>query len=173
MPANREQLQIVDAINRQQGVVVQGPPGTGKSHTIANLICHLLATGKRVLITAESGRALQVIKDKLPKEIQPLCVSLLGQDSNSFSELNAAVQGITTRQASFSPSDYTRRVDEIETQLDAARRNLAKADSEIRSLRESETVSNDIADGKYLGSASAIAERVAAERQSLAGYDCL
>ena len=76
LPANREQRRIVEAIDQQRGVLVQGPPGTGKSHTIANLMCHLLATGKRVLITAETGRALQVLKNKLPKEIQPLCVTL-------------------------------------------------------------------------------------------------
>jgi putative protein kinase ArgK-like GTPase of G3E family len=41
---------------------VQGPPGTGKSHTIANLICHLLATGNKVLVTAQTKRALEVLK---------------------------------------------------------------------------------------------------------------
>jgi hypothetical protein len=41
--------------------LVQGPPGTGKSHT-----------GKRVLVTAETGRALQVLKEKLPEEIRTL-----------------------------------------------------------------------------------------------------
>lgn len=51
LPANRDQRRIVDAINQRRGVLVQGPPGTGKRHTIANLMCHLLATGKRVLIT--------------------------------------------------------------------------------------------------------------------------
>jgi hypothetical protein len=84
LPANREQRRIVEALNRRRGVLVQGPPGTGKSHTIANLICHLLATGKRVLITAETARALRVLKDKLPKEIHPLCVSLLGQSGDAF-----------------------------------------------------------------------------------------
>jgi AAA domain len=44
LAANREQRRIVEAINRQRGVLVQGPPGTGKSHTIANLVCHLLAS---------------------------------------------------------------------------------------------------------------------------------
>ena len=88
LAANREQRRIVETINRRRGVLVQGPPGTGKSHTIANLVCHLLATGKRVLITAETGRALRVLKDKLPEAIQPLCVSLLGQGGDSFAELN-------------------------------------------------------------------------------------
>jgi hypothetical protein len=53
------------------------------------------------LITAETGRALQVLKNKLPQEIQPLCVSLLGQGGDAMAELNTAVQGITTKQSSY------------------------------------------------------------------------
>src|SRR5262249_3198397 len=71
LPANREQRRIVDVISRHRGVLVQGPPGTGKSHTIANLVCHLLANGKRILITAETGRALKVLKAKLPEAMRP------------------------------------------------------------------------------------------------------
>ncbi len=163
LPANREQRQIVDAIDSQRGVLVQGPPGTGKSHTIANLICHLLATGKRVLITAETGRALQVLKDKLPIEVQPLCISLLGQSGDSLAELNKSVQGITTRQAAYTPGAYDSRIIEIDRELDQERRQLAETDSEIRGLREEETHPHQVADGVYHGSASTIAERVAKE----------
>ena len=59
MPINDEQEEIARKISKEFGVVVQGPPGTGKSHTIANLICHLLAHGKRVLVTSEKGKALK------------------------------------------------------------------------------------------------------------------
>lgn len=170
LPANKEQRRIVEAIDQQRGVLVQGPPGTGKSHTIANLICHLLATGKRVLVTAETGRALQVLKGKLPEEIQPLCVSLLGQGGDAFAELNTAVQGITTRQAAYTPGAYEPRIAEIDDELDTNHRKLAQVDSEIRSLREEETCPHQIADGSYHGTASAIAERVARERPA---YDWL
>lgn len=74
--ANEEQRRIILTLNSQRGVLVQGPPGTGKSHTIANLICHLLATGKRVLVTAKTPHALQVLHDKLPDDIKPLCINL-------------------------------------------------------------------------------------------------
>ncbi|MCI0527713.1 MAG: hypothetical protein L0Y56_09755, partial [Nitrospira sp.] len=60
LPSNDEQRRIIEAVNTRQGVLVQGPPGTGKSHTIVNLICHLLATGRRVLITSQTPRALKV-----------------------------------------------------------------------------------------------------------------
>ena len=163
LPANREQRRIVEALDRNQGVLVQGPPGTGKSHTIANLICHLLATGKRVLITAETGRALQVLKEKLPSQIRPLCVSLLGQGGDAFAELNAAVQEITNRFSTYSLASHEERISAGEEDLGEARRALAKIDAEMRSLREDETISHSLCGGVYKGTASQIAERVAKE----------
>lgn len=164
LPANREQRRIVDALKRDQGVLVQGPPGTGKSHTIANLMCHLLATGKRVLVTAETARALQVLKDKLPEELRPLCVSLLGQGGDAFVELNTAVQGITNRHAIYSPGKYAPRIAEIDREIDQARRRLSALESEIRSLRQNETSAHVLLDGAYHGTASKIAARVAEQR---------
>ena len=64
-----EILSIV-LIRTKNGVLVQGPPGTGKSQTIANLICHLLALGKKVLVTSHAARALTVLKNKIPEEIR-------------------------------------------------------------------------------------------------------
>jgi very-short-patch-repair endonuclease len=162
LPANREQRRIVEAIEHRRGVLVQGPPGTGKSHTIANLICHLLASGKRILITAETSRALQVLKAKIPAEIQPLCVSLMGQGGDAFTELNKAVQGITTHQSSFSSVNNETRIAEIDQELDSARRRQSEIDRELRGLREGEAYTHTI--GGYSGTASAIAKRVAQER---------
>ncbi|MFR4148185.1 MAG: AAA domain-containing protein [Sutterella wadsworthensis] len=77
-PANPEQLAIAHEVEHNNVVLVQGPPGTGKTHTIANLLGHFLSQGKRVLVTSHTTKALSVIKDLLPKEIQPLCVTMLG-----------------------------------------------------------------------------------------------
>ena len=41
---NSDQIEIVNGLEKADGLVVQGPPGTGKTHTIANLICHAMAT---------------------------------------------------------------------------------------------------------------------------------
>ena len=92
--ANYEQKEIAKRISENYGVVVQGAPGTGKSHTIANLISHLLAHGKRVLVTSQTDRALKVLTDKIPEKIKPLCLSVLGNDNNSLLELNESVKKI-------------------------------------------------------------------------------
>ncbi len=57
--------------------VLEGPPGTGKSQTISNLICHALATGKRVLFVSEKMAALNVVHKRLAKVgLAPFCLEL-------------------------------------------------------------------------------------------------
>jgi very-short-patch-repair endonuclease len=73
-PFNDDQLEIIRRLSKADGLVVQGPPGTGKTHTIANLICHAMATGERVLVVSRGEAALAVLKEQLPTEVQPLAV---------------------------------------------------------------------------------------------------
>jgi very-short-patch-repair endonuclease len=92
--ANAEQLQIIRKLSHAGTVLVQGPPGTGKTHTIANIIGHLLAQGKTILVTSHTPKALRVLRDQVPKDLQALCVSALGSDRDARSQLEAAVSGI-------------------------------------------------------------------------------
>ncbi|ARK30101.1 AAA domain-containing protein [Halalkalibacter krulwichiae] len=111
--ANEEQEKIISRLSSRNGVIVQGPPGTGKSHTIANLTSHLLATGKRVLITSETDRALKVLKAKLPKELQGLCVSLLGADSQSFKDLEHVIHMISNERDDWDPDVTQKEIENI------------------------------------------------------------
>ena len=97
LPANLEQLQLARSIERKDIVLVQGPPGTGKTHTIANLLGHLLSQGKRVLVTSHTSKALKVLRDKVPANIQSLCVSVLDDASKSKGELEQSVRAIAER----------------------------------------------------------------------------
>ena len=78
LAANEEQKEIARRLATNYGLTVQGPPGTGKTHTIANLVSHLLAHGKKILITSQKENPLKVLKDKIPEEIRDLCVPVLG-----------------------------------------------------------------------------------------------
>ncbi|XOB41724.1 MAG: AAA domain-containing protein [Candidatus Nealsonbacteria bacterium] len=60
------QLRVLSNINNNASIV-QGPPGTGKSQTIANLLCHLAAKGKKILFVSQKEQALKVVKDMLKK----------------------------------------------------------------------------------------------------------
>lgn len=93
LPFNEEQSKISDLLENPSVdvVCVSGPPGTGKSHSIANIISHLMATGKRVLVTARTPEAIGAVREKLPKSLQPLVIASTGTDRDSAKQLQEAV----------------------------------------------------------------------------------
>jgi very-short-patch-repair endonuclease len=170
LPTNEAQKQIVERLGSRQGVLVQGPPGTGKSHTIVNLACHLLATGKRTLITSHTARALKVLKDYMnthASQVAPLCVSLLGGDSQAVHELQESVQGILNRLHSWDSNRNRYEIQALERDLGETRRELAQAMAELRQMRSGETDLINLEFGSYEGTPQAIAERIAVEKPSL------
>lgn len=102
LPSNQEQFQLAQQLDQHDIVLVQGPPGTGKTHTIANLIGHLLANKQRILITSHSAKALRVLRDKVPVAIRSLCVSVLNDDKKSKQELAEAVAALNDKMANAS-----------------------------------------------------------------------
>lgn len=91
---NDEQKRIAEQLEYNYGAVVKGPPGTGKSHTIANLIARCLAQGKTVLVTSQTSKALDVLREKLPKEIRSLAVSQLEQSARHDQILQESITEI-------------------------------------------------------------------------------
>ena len=77
LPADSSQIAAVVASGEGKDFVIIGPPGTGKSQTIANMIAHNLALGRKVLFVSEKQAALNVVYKRL-KEIGlgPFCLEL-------------------------------------------------------------------------------------------------
>src|SRR5207302_2086171 len=125
-----------------------------KVHTIANLVCHLLATGQRVLITSHTSRALKALLDRFKtdvslKEIADLCVILLSDDINAMQALEDSVQGISDRYNNWDPERNQRKIDELERKLDEARRAEASTLTELRAIREAEVCCHPPQLGNY------------------------
>lgn len=59
------QLSVLENLENNQLVSVCGPPGTGKSQTIVNLVAHLIANGKTVLVASRMDKAVDVVSDRL------------------------------------------------------------------------------------------------------------
>ena len=109
--ANTEQVNIAKQIEKNNAVVVQGPPGTGKTHTIANLLGHFLAQGKNVLVTSQTKKALRVLKEKILKSIQGLCISILDDDN---SDMRKSVETISEKLGNFTSEKLKKEVEELE-----------------------------------------------------------
>ncbi|GCD77374.1 disulfide isomerase [Thermaurantimonas aggregans] len=157
---NDEQIEIIEKARRNNKVLVQGPPGTGKSHTIANLICHLLANGKKVLVTAYTKRALEVLKNQLPKDFQNLTVNLLSGDSSSIQDLEASVNAIIDQLSKITNLDnYKKEIEEKQKELSRIKEQKAKTKNEWLKVKEKTTRRQNI-NRIYEGTLLEIAVRI-------------
>lgn len=130
-PFNDEQLEIVRRLESQDGVVVQGPPGTGKTHTIANIVCHYLAHGRRVLVTSKGEPALAVLREQLPESIRDLAISLLTHEKEGKDQLERSVREIGDRTGSFRNDEEAKKITTLEKQIDACHRQIVTIDREL------------------------------------------
>ncbi len=62
---NSSQEGVIEAIHKNNAVVVEGPPGTGKSQTITSLVTNYVLANKNVLIVSEKKAALDVVYSRL------------------------------------------------------------------------------------------------------------
>jgi very-short-patch-repair endonuclease len=145
LAANDEQEQIVRKLATHSGVTVQGPPGTGKSHTIANLVSHLVAHGKRVLVTAHKDQALTVLRDKIPADLRDLSLAVLGSSSAHLTELQRSVQAITSAADGVDEERETRAVAALRTRLDEVQGEVLLLRKRLRHGLEREQEALEIA----------------------------
>ena len=133
---NNEQMEIIKNIYSHKAVVVQGPPGTGKTHTIANLLGHFLAEGKNVLITSQTRKALEVLKEKIPNEIQDLCISMLDDDS---SDLGNSVESISEKIAYLNVENLKNEYEEIERNRNELKEDIKNTKRKIFNIKSQES----------------------------------
>ncbi|WP_232079600.1 AAA domain-containing protein [Mycolicibacterium parafortuitum] len=155
LPVNDRQRQIIERVDSRAQTVVQGPPGTGKTHTAAALVSHLLAQGKRILITAHTDRALREVRAKLPNEIQSLAVAVVGQSRSDMADLRTAVDNISRRADDFDPAESQRSIARHLSTIDDLRRQRAKIRNRLLVTREQEVQTRT--DGPAVGTLAAIA----------------
>ena len=135
-PYNNEQVQIIQHLFKSNGVVVQGPPGTGKTHTIANIICHFLATGQRVLVTAMKETPLAVLHDQLPEKIKPLALAHLRTEEEGDKKFREAIEQITNEVLSINTQEQEKEIQRLEEKIDRLHANLATIEGRISDIYE-------------------------------------
>jgi len=134
-PANQEQIEIARRLDAYGCVLVQGPPGTGKTHTIANLIGHLLAQGKSILVTSHTAKALRVLREQVVPQLQPLCVSVLEGGGESRQQLEQSVAAIVERLASTDADALSRQGEAVAQRRRLLREDLEQQKRELQNAR--------------------------------------
>ncbi len=165
-PANLEQVEIARALDAHRAVLVQGPPGTGKSHTIANLIGHLVAHGKRVLVTSHTTKALRVLRDQVVEALQPLCVAVLEHDLEARTQMEQSVRGILARLTTAHEEFLEREVSDLTQTRAGLIGEINRITADLRAAREAEYLPITIA-----GESVAPAEAARSVRDHRQGND--
>lgn len=112
LPADSSQLAAVVASANGCNFVLDGPPGTGKSQTIANMIAHNLALGRRVLFVAEKMAALDVVYRRLEeKGLGEFCLEIHSNKTSKLQVLKQLERAWDTRDA-LSPEEWGREAGE-------------------------------------------------------------
>jgi very-short-patch-repair endonuclease len=133
-PFNDDQLEIIRRLTRADGLVVQGPPGTGKTHTIANLICHAMATGQRVLVVSRGEAALAVLKAQLPAEVQPLAIAVLSNEREGLRQIESAIREIQSVVEGTQPQNRRTTIARLEKELEGLRKRIGEIDQELDAI---------------------------------------
>ena len=163
-PFNDEQVRIVQLLEVSDGVVVQGPPGTGKTHTIANVISHYLANGKRVLVTSMKDPALAVLRDQLPDDIRPLAISLLSTELDGMKQFEHAIHKIASEVQSIDRTATARQIAQLETAIDVLHGRMERLDYDITRWAKANLEPVDL-DGERIDPQDAAREVVQGEGQ--------
>lgn len=143
LPVNEVQQRIIRQVDTNAQIVVQGPPGTGKTHTAVALLCHLLAQGKRVLVTAHTDRALNEVRAKLPADVKPLAVAVMGSSREDMADLKVAVERIASAADEFDEVYASRTIEECLAKIDELRRRRALLYHQLVDAREEEVLQHE------------------------------
>ncbi len=150
LPWNDEQKRIAERLDANYGVVVKGPPGTGKSHTIANLISRFLAEGKSVLVTSQTSKALEVLRDKLPENIRSLAVSQLHQTAKRDDVLQQSIGEISSNLGERDTKFSDARAENVRRDLKRVREEKAILAAKIRQYILTDSSEKLIIDGEEI-----------------------
>jgi very-short-patch-repair endonuclease len=164
-PANPEQIGIAKQLEEHGGVLVQGPPGTGKTHTIGNLVGHLLAHGKSVLVTSHTTKALRMVRHHIVPELRPLCVSVLESDLESRKQLESAVGSIAERLSRADAGSLELEAKKLESERQELLKKLDEVRKQLMEARADEY--RDIAIGGKSWTPAEAARHVVQEREAL------
>ncbi len=166
-PFNDDQVAIVRRLAGAEGLVVQGPPGTGKTHTIANVICHAMALGQRVLVVSRGEAALSVLRDQLPEKVRPLTIAILSSERQGLRQVEGAIREIQAVVEESRPEIRLSAIRRCEAEIVKIRARIDAIDAEVDGLAALQSVPLG-PDGELPAD---LARRVAGERDARAWFD--
>lgn len=134
LPFDDEQIEIVRRLEKVDGLVVQCAPDADRTQAIANVICHYLALGLRVLVVSHESQALAALRDALPSAIRELTLGLTSTDKEGLNQTETVVRRLQSILEALKPRDQVTLINKLELDIIATRRQIAEVDDEIADI---------------------------------------
>ncbi|WP_244423324.1 helicase [Bradyrhizobium sp. ORS 375] len=134
LPTNSDQMEMVRQLQRSDGLVVKGAIASDRASAIANVVCHHLALGLRVLVVSRSEAGLSLLSEKLPLPVRDLTVDLTGSDKDVLKHAESVVSRLLSIIDTTDLHDQAEHVNELEREIIAASREIARLDDEVTDI---------------------------------------
>lgn len=136
------QESVIEAIENNPLIAVYGPPGTGKSQTIVNLVSHLVASGKTVLVASRMDKAVDVVTDRLNGLGAPFLALRAGRP-NYQKQLNFQLQDLLSNKVDLD-SDFENSILVSPKDMTALFKQKKELEEKCRSIINLEHDWNDL-----------------------------
>jgi hypothetical protein len=134
LPFDNDQIEIVRRLEKADGLVVQCAPETERTQAIANVICHYLALGLRVLVVSNKPATLAAFRNALPPAIRELTLGLTSTDKEGLGQTEAFVRRLQSVVEALKPREQVTLINKLELDVIATRRRIAEIDDEIADM---------------------------------------
>jgi len=134
LPTSSDQMEMVRQLQRSDGLVVQGARGADRTSAIANVVCHHLALGLRVLVVSRNEAALGQLFEKLPRAIRDLTVNLTGSDKQVLKHAEAVAGRLLSIVESMNLRDQVEQVNRLERDIIVTSQDISRLDDEVADI---------------------------------------
>ena len=114
------------------------------------MICHYLALGKKVLVSAQHEAPLAVLQDQIPEALRPLTISLLTSERAGLKQLEQSVRKIAGEVNTLNEGELNREIQAESERIDRLHQQLASLDRELRQWASKQTAPTPFLDNKTL-----------------------
>ena len=134
LPFDIDQIEVVRSLEKEDGLAVQTGSCTETLPAVANVICHFLARGQRVLVVSREATLLSGLRQRLPSAIRDLAIGPTASDKERSRQITTTICRLQSIVETLKPDDQAALIDELERDAAETRRRIDAIDDEVASI---------------------------------------
>jgi hypothetical protein len=134
LPFDIDQIEVIRSLERVDGLAVQTDSCAATIPAIANVICHYLARGQRVLVVSRNTTLLSGVRQSLPSAARDLAIGPSDSDKERSKQITTAIDRLQSIAENLRSHDQAALIEELERDVAATRRRIDDIDDEVASI---------------------------------------